>query len=234
MSKSLGNFVTIHEHLRTTKFGGRKWSGEALRLAMLRTHYRQPIDWTVKALEEAEATLDRWYEAIGNVEPGEQVSDAVLDAVNDDLNTPAAVSELHRLERLENAAFRQNRHREEAEGRRGDPVEPPQLFIPGLLRSARNDGDDSTELPRPQVAQLLKTSANLLGLLQQTRSERQATALSEAKIDAAEINAIVAERARARAARNWAESDRLRDHLAELGVAIKDNKDGATTWELKR
>ena len=54
------------------------------------------------------------------------------------------------------------------------------------------------------------------------------------KIDAAEINAIIAERAQARAARNWAESDRLRDHLAALGVAIKDNKDGATTWELKR
>ena len=58
MSKSLGNFVTIHELLRTTKFGGRTWPGEVLRLAMLRTHYRQPIDWTVKALEEAEATLD--------------------------------------------------------------------------------------------------------------------------------------------------------------------------------
>ena len=68
MSKSLGNFVTIHELLRTTRFGGRKWSGEALRLAMLRGHYRQPIDWTVKALEEAEATLDRWYDAVGDVE----------------------------------------------------------------------------------------------------------------------------------------------------------------------
>jgi len=53
-------------------------------------------------------------------------------------------------------------------------------------------------------------------------------------IDAAKIDAIVAERAQARAARNWAESDRLRDHLAGLGVAIKDNKDGATTWEPKR
>ena len=108
MSKSLGNFVTIHELLHTTKFGGRKWSGEALRLAMLRTHYRQPIDWTVKALEEAEATLDRWYEAVGDVEPGERGFRAVLDAVTDDLNTPAALSELYRLERPENAAFRQN------------------------------------------------------------------------------------------------------------------------------
>ena len=59
MSKSLGNFVTIHELLRTTRFGGRQWPGEVLRLAMLRTHYRQPIDWTVRALEEAERELER-------------------------------------------------------------------------------------------------------------------------------------------------------------------------------
>ena len=57
MSKSLGNFVTIHELLHTDKFGGRSWPGEVLRLAMLKTHYRQPIDFTVKALEEAEQTL---------------------------------------------------------------------------------------------------------------------------------------------------------------------------------
>jgi cysteinyl-tRNA synthetase len=198
MSKSLGNFVTIHELLHTTKFGGRKWSGEALRLAMLRTHYRQPIDWTVKALEEAEATLDRWYEAVGDVAPSGEVAPAVLEALADDLNTPAAQAELFRL-----------------------------AFAGKNMAGASRLG----QMPGPA---LLKSSANLLGLLQQTRSERQATALSEAKIDAAAINAIVAERAQARAARNWAESDRLRDQLAELGVAIKDNKDGATTWELKR
>ena len=64
MSKSLGNFVTIHELLHTEKFGGRKWPGEVLRLAMLRTHYRQPIDWTVKALEEVETALRRWAEFV--------------------------------------------------------------------------------------------------------------------------------------------------------------------------
>ena len=57
---------------------------------------------------------------------------------------------------------------------------------------------------------------------------------SGSNIDAAKIEAIVAERAAARAARNWAESDRLRDELAALGVAIKDNKDGTTSWEPKR
>jgi cysteinyl-tRNA synthetase len=186
MSKSLGNFVTIHELLRTTKFGGRKWPGEVLRLAMLRTHYRQPIDWTVKALEEAEATLDRWYDAVGDVKTNGEPDSDVLNALTDDLNTPEAVARLHRL---------------------GGQASAPER---------------------------LKTSANLLGLLQQPRSERQAIALSETKIDAAEINAIVAERAQARAARDWAESDRLRDRLAALGVAIKDNKDGTTTWERKR
>ena len=201
MAKSAGNFVTIHELLRTTKFGERKWSGEALRLAMLRTHYRQPIDWTVKALEEAEATLDGWYEAVGDVEPDREASAAVLDALNDDLNAPAALFELHRLARPAVAG----------------------MMTAGVSRMGQ----------RPAPA-MLKSSANLLGLLQQTRSARQAVALSEAKIDAAEINAIIAERAQARATRNWAESDRLRDRLSELGVAIKDNKDGTTTWEPKR
>jgi cysteinyl-tRNA synthetase len=186
MSKSLGNFVTIHELLRTTKFGGRKWSGEVLRLAMLRTHYRQPIDWTVKALEEAEATLDRWYEAVGDTQAKGEPDADVLNALSDDLNTPEAVTSLHRL------------------------------------------GGQSSAPAR------LKASANCLGLLQQTRSERQAIALTEAQVDAGEIDAIIAERAQARATRNWAESDRLRDHLAALGVAIKDSKDGATTWEIKR
>ena len=97
MSKSLGNFITIRELLATDTFGGRAWPGEVLRFAMLRTHYRQPIDWTVRGLEEAEATLDRWYDAVGDVEPSQDISAAVLEALSDDLNTPAALAELHRL-----------------------------------------------------------------------------------------------------------------------------------------
>ena len=89
MSKSLGNFVTIHELLETDTFGGRSWPGEVLRLAMLKTHYRQPIDFTVKALEEAEATLLRLYERVVDVKPSvldQQVKEALLD----DLNMPQA------------------------------------------------------------------------------------------------------------------------------------------------
>ena len=63
MSKSLGNFYSIHELLETETFGGRSWPGEVLRLAMLMTHYREPIDFSVRKLEEAENTLRKWKRA---------------------------------------------------------------------------------------------------------------------------------------------------------------------------
>ena len=93
MSKSLGNFVTINELLATNKFGGRSWSGEVLRLAMLKTHYRQPIDFTVKALEEAEVTLLKLYERVAGVNPT-SIDSKVNDALLDDLNMPQAFAAL--------------------------------------------------------------------------------------------------------------------------------------------
>src|SRR5579884_110309 len=91
MSKSLGNFVTIRELWATDKFGGRKWPTEVLRLAMLRTHYRQPMDWTVKGLEEAERMLDRWYLTAAESGAETPVPAAFYAALADDLNTPLAV-----------------------------------------------------------------------------------------------------------------------------------------------
>ncbi|CAN7563524.1 cysteine--tRNA ligase [Rhizobium sp. LjRoot30] len=94
MSKSEGNFVTIYDLLHTESFGGRKWPGEVLRLAMLMTHYREPIDFSVKRLEEAERLLAKWPAAeAGDAAPDE----TVLAALGDDLNTVAAVQALHAL-----------------------------------------------------------------------------------------------------------------------------------------
>ena len=90
MSKSLGNFFTIHDLLKD-------WPGEVLRFNMLRTHYRQPIDWTMKGLEESEKTLDRWYELAGQGSSA-RLSDPVLEALADDLNTPKMLAELHALD----------------------------------------------------------------------------------------------------------------------------------------
>lgn len=97
MSKSEGNFVTINELLESDKFGGRKWPGEVLRLAMLMTHYREPIDFSVRKLEEAEAVLDGWYRAVGDIPVSDAVSADVLSSLCDDLGTPGAVTALHEL-----------------------------------------------------------------------------------------------------------------------------------------
>ncbi|MBX4858547.1 cysteine--tRNA ligase [Rhizobium sophorae] len=94
MSKSEGNFVTIYDLLHTEVFGGRMWPGEVLRLAMLMTHYREPIDFSIKRLEEAERLLAKWPAAeAGDATPDE----TVLNALADDLNTVAAVQALHAL-----------------------------------------------------------------------------------------------------------------------------------------
>ncbi|MBV8450229.1 MAG: cysteine--tRNA ligase [Hyphomicrobiales bacterium] len=98
MSKSLGNFVTIDELLTTEKFGGRRWPGQVLRLAMLATQYRQPIDWTVAGLNEAERVLKDWS-AFSEDAPEGALPRAVLDALADDLNTPKAITTMHGLRR---------------------------------------------------------------------------------------------------------------------------------------
>jgi cysteinyl-tRNA synthetase len=87
MSKSLGNFVTIRELLAD-------WPGEVLRFNMLRTHYRQPMDWTVAGMNESWKTLEKWY-AVTEPLANPVVGAAFLDALSDDLNTPAAIAALH-------------------------------------------------------------------------------------------------------------------------------------------
>jgi cysteinyl-tRNA synthetase len=89
MAKSLGNFVTIRDLLKD-------WPGEVIRLTMLLTHYRQPLNWTSNALRESQRTLDYWYELTADAAPGMLCGDAVA-ALSDDLNTPKAIASLHEL-----------------------------------------------------------------------------------------------------------------------------------------
>jgi cysteinyl-tRNA synthetase len=187
MSKSLGNFITIHELLETEKFGGRRWPGEVLRLAMLKTHYRQPIDWTVRALEEAEANLQAWHAAEGISDTGDAAapSAAVLDSFADDLNAAEAIMELHRLRKIGDV------------GTLAENLRFLGLFNPKVF--ARSAGGEAIS---PELQE--------------------------------QVESLIAARREARAARNWAESDRIRDELAAMGVTLKDNKDGTTTWEVTR
>ncbi len=96
MSKSEGNFVTIHDLLHTDKFGGRRWPGEVLRLAMLMTHYREPIDFSVRRLEEAEAILTKWRRNLPNpiegIDTNREMLGQLYEIITDDLNSPKLVS----------------------------------------------------------------------------------------------------------------------------------------------
>ena len=182
MAKSAGNFVTIRELLRD-------WPGEVVRLTMLQTHYRQPINWTVAGLSDAEKTLDHWYSLAGNMVPGYICSDA-LSALSDDLNTPKALAALHEL-RFEAAK--------------------------GANAAAAS----------------LKATAQLFGLLTHSTAEWSAFRPASVAVDENRVISLIESRAAARKAKNFAESDRIRDELKKMGVVLHDTKDG-TTWEIAR
>jgi cysteinyl-tRNA synthetase len=167
MSKSLGNFVTINELLKD-------WPGEVLRFNMLRTQYRQPMDWTVAGMNESWKTLEKWY-AVTEPLADPPVGAAFLAALADDLNTPQAIAELHR-------------------------------------------GSDHE----------LAGGLGLLGF-----SNVQLRVAAKMKLDEVAIADAIAARNAARKAKDFKESDRIRDELLAKGIVLKDGPSG-TTWEVKR
>ena len=197
MSKSLGNFYTVRE-LRD------EFPGEALRLALLKTHYRQPLDFTKDGVREAKRELDYLYGALrgGDPEPAYDPADDPADdggaasdvarALDDDLNTPLAVAGLYALA---SSAYK--------------------------TRDSGRDTDDRLF----EIQEILKYNGGLLGLLQH---EPEAWFRGDGD-DAAAIDALVAARSAARAAKDFAEADRLRDELVGRGIALEDGP-GGTIW----
>jgi cysteinyl-tRNA synthetase len=185
MSKSLGNFLTISDLLK-------EYPGEALRLNMLSTHYRQPFNWTAAGVKNAFATLDTRYMLTADVhEPSDAfISSTILEALEDDLNTPRAITEMHHLRQ----------------------------------RAASGDFE---------ARHMLKASARLMGLLTRDTEDWLAWQPAALNIDAAEIEALIVARAAARAAKDFAEADRLREEIEAKGVRISDGPEG-TSWEVAR
>jgi cysteinyl-tRNA synthetase len=208
MSKSIGNFVTIRELLNGWQ--GIPWQGEIIKLAMLSTHYRQPIDFSVNALEQSMIAL-RYFKSFSLVDDTSEPSDEFMEALLDDLNTPRAIAELHRLLNVaRDGSFK----------------------LAGRMSRPRAMLDDTTHLANRQIAAGLR----LLGIdielydpdiLQKRRYLNLSADHQKA------IEELIASRTAARARKDFKESDRIRDELAAMGVVIKDSKEG-TTWEIAR
>ncbi len=223
MSKSEGNFVTIHDLLHTDKFGGRRWDGEVLRLAMLSTDYKQPIDWTVRNLEECQTLLNAWMRKASYVQPiGLEglVDELVVEALCDDLNTPRARSRLSALA-------------SQAEGKNEAAYRLAQsLNFLGLTPGLHAFSDDAFETS-PTLKEIVKHISEPRGYQARLFLDTVAPEL-ELRPIVQKINFEISLRLAARVAKNWAESDRIRDELAAQGIILKDHKDGTTTWEVKR
>jgi len=247
MAKSDGNFVTIQELLETETFGGRKWPGEVLRLAMLMTHYREPIDFSVRRLEEAENILDQWYERLAKVSDDVLVTrraETVLDALADDLDTYRAISNVSQL-------------------CSGGQAQSASEFFDGLrllgfapelerFKADRKSAESSasmTALSRPDIVERIRAGENAEDIAKEIIAEARQTASTEVtateifdlfnRLDFREINSAMKSRLTFIASKNWAEADRIRDELLAQGIQLRDGKDPVTgervtTWEVKR
>jgi cysteinyl-tRNA synthetase len=207
MSKSLGNFVTIKEALDQFPTDPRR--GEVVRLNMLKTHYRQPLDWTQSGMAETLATYSEFRQVVIRANRNKAViSRELIEALEDDLNTPAALTVLHRL-----------------------------------AKNARTDADAVNELVGSlrflgfdRAVDHVRAGDDVREDVERAYREVSARELGH---DPAAIDRLIAARLAARKAKNWAESDRIRDELAAMGIQLKDGKDPQTgepitTWEIKR
>jgi cysteinyl-tRNA synthetase len=214
MSKSTGNFVTIRELFEGWQ--GLPWQGDVIRLAMLSTHYRQPIDFSVSGLEQAMISM-RYFKTFGWVVDSTEPSAEFIDALYDDLNTPRAVAELHRLLKISR--------------------ESSSEVFEKSSRQGMTRLDPATFLARRQLGAGLMMLGIDIEKYDPDHFQKQVQSnLSSGVVS--KVEHLVSARAAARARKDFKESDRIRDELAAMGVVLKDGKDAngnpVTTWEIAR
>lgn len=218
MSKSLGNFFTIQEVIR-------RFDPEAVRLFLLLTHYRSPIDFSDQNLKDAERARRRVYHLLSEIDgvcaglPGdasvpdppvrfreafsqvEEMKSKFEEAMDDDFNTARALGNLFEVVRVVNSALRE-------------------------LTDAASAPEASRLLNR--FRENLKTIGSVLGLFQRPPEQVLKGTKNE---EVREIEERIAARLEARKEKNWAEADRIRAELEKRGILLKDKSNGTTDWE---
>ncbi|MDC0890764.1 cysteine--tRNA ligase [Candidatus Pelagibacter sp.] len=180
MAKSQGNILKIKD------FRG-KVSGQVLRLALISAHYKQPLDWNDKLLDDCQNTIDKWYNAY--LPSNKELEDEIIQPLYDDINTPGYIANLHKL------------------------------------YDKANKGNNTDK-------QIFNSACNFIGLLKETKEEWLDYKKGKIDISEIEIENKIELRNKARADKNYAEADNIRDYLLDKGVLIED-KDGKTIWKFK-
>jgi cysteinyl-tRNA synthetase len=193
MSKSLGNFFTVREVLKTLR------DPEVLRFFLLSSHYRGPINYSVAQLAQADETLLGLYRALKDSPPSGSVDPLEIarfrDAMDDDFNTPDAFAVMQGVARN--------------------------------LNLAKAAGDASKAAA---AAATLRALGATLGILQHDPDTYLKRSAGKKSLSDGEVEALLSSRRAARAAKNFAESDRIRDQLTAAGILLEDKPGGSTEW----
>jgi cysteinyl-tRNA synthetase len=204
MSKSLGNVFAIEDVLREVE-------AEGLRLHLLSTHYRSPLDFAVEGIQESTRALLRAYETIARADEagveaaelpaGSPAAAAVVEAMDDDFNTPRAIA----------AAFE-------------------------AVREVNRALDAGSKAEAAVALSVIRAAGTALGLLRRPAAEFLAAHnrrfADKSGVDPAEIDRLVAERTNARKTRDFKRADAIRAELAGRGIVLEDGPDG-TTWRVE-
>ena len=220
MSKSLGNFLTIRDVLR-------EYPAEVLRLFIFSTQYRNPLDFTEDALKDAQAGLDRIYECLATL--------AALPIGGDNGKTVVSKKDRKKLQSLRTRfeqAMDNDFNTAQALGFLFDGVKVMNKVARMLPEQANAD---DVELLRTAGVDL-RELAGILGVAEQDAqqyvAEKKEKLLATIDLSEEEINSLIVERNTARANKDWAASDAVRDRLLEHNIELHDGQDG-TSWEVK-
>lgn len=222
MSKSLGNFLTIRDILA-------HYHPEVLRFFIFSTQYRNPLDFSEAAMQDAMAGLDRLYECVANV-------DALGDNFSDSTTPVASSKDTKKIAALEEKfqkAMDNDFNTAQAQGSFFETVK----VMNKIMRQLPDTPATEDHKLLTDAAATIKKLAAIMGILQEDAATylaaKKAAMLAKTEISEAEILAYIEERNQARVDKNWARSDGIRDDLLEKGIELKDGPEG-TGWSVKR